>query len=203
MEELKNGDPGTEKQKLWIRTITVGVVGTCCYLVGAADRKDCVVIDPGDEAERIRQAAEGREIAAILLTHGHFDHIGGVRGLMGATTRLVIHPMDEPMLQDPEKNAGMALLRKRITAPDATDLAQDGAELEMAGMKIRVMHTPGHTPGSVCYRIGEDLFTGDTMFEHGWGRTDLPGGSQHDMFASLRRLIPIARELTIHPGHED
>ena len=202
MEETKT-ESGTPEQRLWVRSLTVGIVGTCCYLVGLQDRMDCVVIDPGDEAERIRQAAAGREIAAILLTHGHFDHIGGVSGLMGEKTRLLIHPLDEAMLHDPAKNAGMTLLRRRITAPDATDLVQEGTELNLAGMQIRVLHTPGHTPGSVCYQIGEDLFTGDTMFEHGWGRTDLPGGSQHDMFASLRRLIPMAQGLKIHPGHDD
>ena len=201
MEETTNAWADMPERNLWIRTLTVGIVGTCCYLVGAADRTDCVVIDPGDEAERIRKAAEGREIAAILLTHGHFDHIGGVSGLMREKTRLVIHPLDEPMLQDPDRNAGMMLLRRRITAPKATDLVQEGTELELAGMRIQVLHTPGHTPGSVCYRIGEHLFTGDTMFEHGWGRTDLPGGSEHDMAASLRRLIPLAQKVVIHPGH--
>ena len=188
---------------MWIREITVGPVGTCCYLVGADDRNDCVVIDPGDESERIRRAAEGRKIEAILLTHGHFDHIGGVAGLMEEGTRLMIHAADRAMLSDPALNAGRILLGRQITAPDATDPVRDGEELRLAGLTIQVIHTPGHTPGSVCYRIGEDLFTGDTMFRHGWGRTDLPGGSQHEMFASLRRLIPMAGGMEIHPGHED
>ena len=90
----------------------------------------------------------------------------------------------------------------RIFCCNTTDLVQEGEELLLAGMRIQVLHTPGHTPGSVCYQIGKDLFTGDTLFEHGWGRTDLPGGSEHDMFTSLRRLIPMAKTMEIHPGHE-
>ena len=188
-----------------IREVTVGPVGTCCYVVWQEDRDDCIVIDPGAEAERIRKAAEGRRIAAILLTHGHFDHIGAVEALMrdgAGETRLFIHPRDRPMLTDPELNASRGLMRLEVKAPDATDSVREGDELALAGMSVRVMHTPGHTPGSVCYRIGDDLFTGDTLFEHGWGRTDLPGGSEQDMFHSLRRLIPISREMNVHPGHE-
>ena len=188
-----------------IREVTVGPVGTCCYVVWQEDRDACIVIDPGAEAERIRKAAEGRRIAAILLTHGHFDHIGAVEALMrdgAGETRLFIHPLDRPMLTDPELNASRGLMRLEVKAPDATDSVREGDELALAGMSVRVMHTPGHTPGSVCYRIGDDLFTGDTLFEHGWGRTDLPGGSEQDMFHSLRRLIPISREMNVHPGHE-
>ena len=187
---------------MFIREVTVGPVGTCCYIVGMDGRNDCVVIDPGDEADRIRKAAEGRKPVAILLTHGHFDHIGGAAGLMEEGMKLFVHSLDQDMLTDSNRNASRSLLMKPVTAPAATDLVQEGEELLLAGMRIQVLHTPGHTPGSVCYQIGKDLFTGDTLFEHGWGRTDLPGGSEHDMFTSLRRLIPMAKTMEIHPGHE-
>lgn len=187
---------------MWMREVTVGLASTQCYLVGLEDRKDCVVIDPGDEADRIRKAAEGRKIAAILLTHGHFDHIGAVRELMGDCPRLVIHTLDREMLRNSTLNAGLWMLHREVTAPDPTDLVKEGDVLHLAGMEIKVLHTPGHTQGSVCYEIGNELFTGDTLFEHGWGRTDLPGGDEHEIMMSLRRLMPLARQMPIHPGHE-
>ena len=90
---------------LQMKEVTVGAIGTCCYILWDDARTDCVVIDPGDEPERIRKAADGRTIAAILLTHGHFDHIGAVRALMTPETELVIHVQDAPMLSNPQENA--------------------------------------------------------------------------------------------------
>ncbi len=188
-----------------IRTLTVGIVGTCCYLLRCkAGAEACVVIDPGAEAKRILQAAEGVPIEAILLTHGHFDHIGAVRELMEAfpDARLLVHPLDAPMLGDGALNAGRMLLGREITAPEATGFVREGDRMTLAGISFEVLHTPGHTPGSVCYLAGEDLFTGDTLFEHGWGRTDLPGGDGAEMTRSLRRLLPLAEKYRIHPGHE-
>ncbi len=183
------------------RILNVGLLGTCCYVLSPDQGGECLVIDPGGEPERIRRAAGNMKVAAILLTHGHFDHIAGAAGLMDPGTRLLIHPLDAPMLSDPELNAGRRLLGQDITAPAPTDLVRDGQELCLAGLNIRVMHTPGHTRGSVCYEIEGELFTGDTLFETGWGRTDLPGGDEHQLFASLRRLMPLARTMPFHPGH--
>ena len=113
--------------KLCVKELTVGPIGTCCYVVWREGREDCVVIDPGAEPERIRQSLEGRRIAAILLTHGHFDHIGGVEGLMGPDTDLVIHRLDAPMLKNPETNVCW-MIGETITAPEATVLVREKDE---------------------------------------------------------------------------
>ena len=191
----------SRKKSMEIEELTVGIVQTCCYILSKEGGQECIVIDPGAEANRIRKHVGDRKIAAILLTHGHFDHIGAVRELMEPGTKLVIHGLDAPMLGDPELNASAGLIARKVTAPEATDLVKEGDELEFAGMKVKVLHTPGHTPGSVCYEIGGELFTGDTLFEYGWGRTDLPGGSEEQLEASLRRLMPMVRTMPFHAGH--
>ena len=184
-----------------IDELTVGMVQTRCYILSKEGGQECIVIDPGAEAARIRKHIGDRKIAAILLTHGHFDHIGAVRELMDEGTKLVIHSLDAEMLGDPELNASAGLIGRKVTAPEATDTVKEGDELELAGLKVKVLHTPGHTPGSVCYEIEGELFTGDTLFDYGWGRTDLPGGSEAQMEASLRRLMPMVKGRAFYAGH--
>ena len=185
--------------------LTVGIVQTRCYILSPDNARDCLIIDPGAEAALIRRTAGNRKIAAILLTHGHFDHIGAIRDIISSESaenpKIIVHSLDAPMLGDPMLNASMALLRRPVTAPEPTDSVKEGDELQIAGLTVKVLHTPGHTPGSVCYEIEGELFTGDTLFEYGWGRTDLPGGSGAQMEASLRRLMPLASRYTIRPGH--
>jgi glyoxylase-like metal-dependent hydrolase (beta-lactamase superfamily II) len=125
-----------------------------------------------------------------------------VDALRKVCPRILIHELDLPLLTDPELNAsaGIWVRPLRVSAPAET--VREGQELSPAGLRIQVLHTPGHTPGSVCYRIEDHLFTGDTLFEHGWGRTDFPGGDEHALFASLRRIMPLAKTMSFHPGHE-
>lgn len=119
---------------------------------------------------------------------------------MGTGTELVVHQADAPMLQDSHLHAGW-LVGQEITCPQPTRLVQEGDVLDYAGISLTVLHTPGHTPGSVCYQAGSHLFTGDTLFAHGFGRTDLPGGSARSLYASLQRLMPMQRDHSIYPGH--
>lgn len=190
-----------DKATVHILPVAVGELATCCYVLWLDGRDDCLLIDPGAEAERIRAACGGKHIAAILLTHGHFDHIGAVGALMEKDTTLAVHRLDAPLLQDPQANVSW-MLGRSVTAPAPTRLLEEGDEVEAAGMTLQVLHTPGHTPGGVCYELGENLFTGDTMFDRGYGRTDLPGGDEDALIRSLRRLMPLRRSHRIFAGHE-
>ena len=189
-----------DKATQHILPLTVGELATRCYVLWLEGRDDCLVIDPGAEAETIRRACGGKRIAAILLTHGHFDHIGAVRELMAEDTVLAVHRLDAPLLSDPQANVSW-MLGRSVTAPAPTRLLEEGDEVEAAGMTLQVLHTPGHTPGGACYQAEDALFTGDTMFHAGYGRTDLPGGSDAELGRSLHRLYPLARKYTVYPGH--
>ena len=183
-----------------IECVGVGLLGTNCYIVRDPDRDDCFVIDPGGSPARIRKATGGRRLAAILLTHGHFDHIGAVGELAEEGTEILIHEADAPMLGDPRLNAGW-MIGASVTAPPATRTFAGGETLTLAGIGLEVIHTPGHTPGSCCFLCGDVLFTGDTVMEGGVGRTDLPGGSAEQLEASLRLLAPLLRTHTVLGGH--
>ena len=181
-----------------IEKIVVGPVGTNCYILQKDGDHPVLVIDPGDEAEKIMKQIGSREVEAVLLTHGHFDHTGALYAFEGKPVYL--HEGDVPMLSDPEKNAGH-LMQDTAPRPAASALVKEGDKFTLAGLEITVMHTPGHTPGSVCYRIGDALFTGDTLFRGGYGRTDLWGGDLRTEMQSLRRLIRMEENLPFYPGH--
>lgn len=174
-----------------LHRLTVGPLQTNCYLV-ADESGVCAVIDPGDEPEKILAYARehGLRICAVLLTHGHFDHVGGVRAIAQATACPVwMHEKD-------------LTLRTAMTvaAPYYTDFYAEGDEVAVGSLRFLVMETPGHTPGSVCLLCENTLFTGDTLFAGGCGRTDL-GGNAQDMRRSLARLAAIRENYTVCPGH--
>lgn len=178
---------------LKIITMPLGDYQTNCYIVAEKGSNQCIVIDPGYEPQTIlsRLEKEQLELTAILLTHGHFDHVGGVREL-AAETDCKVYLCGEDLSMPPAFTAGPLYY---------TDLYGEGDRVTEAGLTFQVMHTPGHTPGSVCLICENGMFCGDTLFRGSCGRTDLPGGSWKAMQDSLRRLYTLDAELDVYPGH--
>lgn len=188
-----------------IEHYVVGVVGTNCYLAINEETKECLIIDPGDNAKQLAQKITdgGYTPVAILLTHGHFDHIMGVEGLRAQfDIPVYVQEDDAQMLEDPSLNAcGMIGATVSLKADHTV---KDGDILNLAGLEIRVIHTPGHTPGGACYYFPSEevLFSGDTLFCESVGRTDLPGGSMSALVRSIKEKVFKLPDLTIvYTGH--
>ncbi len=189
-----------------VEMLTVGAIGENCFLFRREGSDRLLVVDPGEEAERILAAIEatGASVEAILVTHCHFDHIGAVAPVAKATGAPVYCPEIElPMLADI-----MAFVPWEGFGPyesyDADEIVRGGEELELAGMEIDVVFTPGHSPGHVTYAVrGEPaIFSGDVLFQGSVGRVDLPGGDGPTLLASIGKLLDDhPDETVIHPGH--
>ncbi len=177
-----------------IQTLQLGELQTNCYLV-SGDRDDVIVIDPGDDAAALLAALDGRHVAGVLITHAHFDHILGLSALPGAP--IYVHEADAAAMTDPSR----CLARASRRLLPATHTVREGQVIPLSGIEFSVLHTPGHTPGSVCYQAGSALFSGDTLFSQGYGRTDLPGGSYSQLKKSLCRLLALSEPLRLYPGH--
>lgn len=185
-------------------TVTVGILATNCYLVVDDGTMKAAVIDPGDSGVAVGEklAGMGAEPSAIILTHGHVDHIGGVSELARQTGAPVrIHDEDRIMLSTVDAEFA-TLLPRDYEPPETTATMDDGDEIEIGGMSISVIHTPGHTPGSCSLLADGHLFTGDLLFAGSVGRTDLPGGDSRTLARSLsERIMTLPDETVIHPGH--
>ena len=178
---------------LKVHALALGAYQTNCYIIHDEASKTCCVIEPGYTPELVLNKLDSLSLTleAILLTHGHFDHVGGVKELAAETgCRVYIHPDDLTM--PPMMTAGPLYY---------TNTYAEGDQLHLAGLDISVIHTPGHTPGSVCLMCENVIFSGDTLFWGSCGRTDLPCGDSRAMRDSLRRLAALSENYRVCPGH--
>lgn len=195
-------------QKLSVKTLPVGPLETNCHILADKETKDAVIIDPGAETDKILSIinTENLNLKAVLLTHGHGDHIGAVPKIISEkNTKLLIHKDDAVMLSDAERNLS-AMLGFSITSEHPYTELSDGDVLTFGSLRVEVLHTPGHTRGGVCFFVpNEDapiLFSGDTLFCGDVGRCDLPGGSWESLKNSIiTKLYSLPENTVVYPGH--
>lgn len=191
--------------KIKVGRMVVGAVQTNCYFLQNTDTNQVIVIDPADKGDKIYEelTRSGYQVEAILLTHGHFDHIMGVDALRKlSNAKAYLGEKEEKLISNADLNVSAMFGTPYTTTADI--LVKDNQILELAGMKIRVIHTPGHTAGGVSYYLEEQgiLFCGDTLFLESVGRTDFPTSSAADIKQSIReKLFLLPDEVYVYPGH--
>jgi glyoxylase-like metal-dependent hydrolase (beta-lactamase superfamily II) len=191
--------------ELMVRGIVVGLFQENCYIIGSRRTGEAICIDPGDEVDEIRALARdmGVQITKIACSHGHLDHImalGALKEETGAT--YLLHRNDLELARSLPASAKRLLERDEPPPPDPDGFLADGDDVEIPGISLRTIHTPGHTPGSICLYGGGMLFSGDTLFQGSIGRTDLPGGSFPQIMQSIvGPLLALPDETIVLPGH--
>ena len=186
-----------------IRKLVVGPLSSNCYIVGSESTHEGIIIDPADEAENILKTVQalGLEIKVIVLTHGHPDHVGALKPVQEATgAEVAIHSDDAEWIQNQPLSM---VFGPAYPPPDTPDrLLREGDVIDIGGLRFSIIHTPGHTPGGICLLGQGVLFSGDTLFNSGIGRYDLPGGDYDRLLDSLQaKLMPLPAETIVHPGH--
>jgi len=192
--------------ELMVRGIVVGVFAENCWVIGNRTTREAICIDPGDQPDEILALARdmGVEIKVIANSHAHIDHVLGVRGLVAATgAPFLLHHQDLDLLKDGfHMSAARFGLDRSQQPPDPDAFVEEGDTVEVAGLQLKAITTPGHTPGSVSYYTDGFLFSGDTLFRGSIGRTDLPGGSfEQEMDSICSRLLTLPEDTVVLPGH--
>ena len=181
-----------------VKLLRVGPIGTNCYILEDDQTNLAAVIDPGDEPELIQEALEkeGVEVRYLLLTHGHYDHTTAVPALHR------VYPQADIYIHQADANGAGSTLFPLAGEVDDLKLYDEGDVIRLGDHEIQVLHTPGHSPGSVTLKVEDVLFTGDTLFAGSCGRTDLRGGSYEQIMQSLKRLGELTGDFHVCPGHE-
>jgi len=190
---------------LIVVTLPVGLIQTNCYVVGCEETKDAAIIDPGGNPERILAEVkrQGLTVKYVLNTHAHFDHTDANGAIVKATgAPLAVHPLDWPLL---EFSGGAAWFGMHAQASPTPDVElRDGDNLQVGTLSFQVLHTPGHTPGHICFYEAQEgaLFDGDVLFYRGVGRADLPGGDWEQLLDSIQRVLFALPDATVvYSGH--
>ncbi len=175
-----------------------------CYIVGCEETSEAAVIDPGAEPETILSELEKNNLKLkyIINTHGHVDHIGANAEVKNSTgVPILIHEKDAGLLEDPQANLSM-FVGGKLTLPPAEQLLEEGDEIDIGTIKLKVIHTPGHTRGGISLKTDQEVFTGDSLFAGSIGRSDLPGGNHKQLIKSIKeKLLPLGDEMIVYPGH--
>lgn len=185
---------------LIVQKLEVGPMGANCYIVADKATRNAFLVDPGGDPDRIKGALKkaGLSLKFIINTHGHGDHI-----LANAyfSVPVYVHRLDGDFLTDPSKNLS-GFFGLFLKASKADKLLEDGERISIDGLEAEIIHTPGHTPGGISIKIDGVVFTGDTLFAGGVGRTDLPGGDEEQLFKSIKnRLFVLDDDIVVYPGH--
>jgi glyoxylase-like metal-dependent hydrolase (beta-lactamase superfamily II) len=184
-----------------VRRLTLGPLDTNCWLVDDGAGGPVLVVDPADEAREILDALDGASVAAVVLTHGHFDHLAAAREIVDATgAPLAVHEADAVAITS-SAGTGGTMFGFDASAPPADLVLAEGNVLEAGSERLEVLHTPGHTPGGICLLGAGHLLSGDTLFSASVGRTDFPGGDMAAMRRSIARLAGLPDDTRVHPGH--
>ncbi len=183
-----------------IQTFEAGPLGANNYLL--TDGNEAVLVDCSEVKPEIIKELEGKTLKYVLLTHGHFDHILGVNGMKEKTrSKVLVHQADVPRMEE-SANIMQTFGVVGVETPKADEFLQDGEILKFGETEIKVIHTPGHTEGCVCFQIGDKLFSGDTLFRDSVGRCDLPGGNFSKMTDSIKNILfKLEDNTVVYPGH--
>ena len=187
-----------------VKQIIVGSMAVCCYIVACEKTGKAAVIDPGGDEKKILAEIKdkGYQVEYIIATHGHPDHVCGNRVIQEATgAKIVMHRLDSLFFNKPEVLSYFSMLGLEPSPPVDREV-EEGESIEIGTVSLKVIHTPGHTPGGMCLYNAPDLITGDTLFVGGLGRTDFPGGSHEELLHSITtKLLVLPVETVVWPGH--